>query len=175
MVGEIDALQSAQRRSLPLVRVLSTGGTIAGRGASSTNFSEYQASSLLGAELLAAVPEVKQYADVDVEQVVNVSSPNITVDVWRGLSERIHAVFSHDPDVAGVVITHGTSTLEETAYFLHLTVRHDRPVVIVGAQRPSTAISADRPLNLLNAVRTAAAPEAHGKGVTVIPQSELSP
>lgn len=174
MVGESNVFESARRASLPLVRVLSTGGTIAGKGASSTNFSEYQASSLLGSELLAAVPEVHQYADVIVEQVVNVASTNMTVDVWRELSERIDAVFSQDPNLAGVVITHGTSTLEETAYFLHLTVRHDRPVVVVGAQRPSTAISADGPLNLLNAVRTAAASEARGKGVLVVMNDEIN-
>jgi len=174
MPGDSDAVQPAQAKALPLVWLLSTGGTIAGKGASSTNLSEYQGSSLLGSELLTAVPEVNQYADVKVEQVVNVSSPNMTADVWRRLAGRIDAIFSEDPKVSGVVVTHGTSTLEETAYFLHLTVRHDRPVVVVGAQRPSTAISADGPLNLLNAVRTAAAPEARGKGVLVVMNDEIN-
>src|SRR5688500_7602384 len=148
---------------LPVVWVLSTGGTIAGKGASSMNFTEYQAAQLLGAELLAAVPEVNRYAQVEVEQVVNVPSPDMTADVWRTLANRINALFAADPHVAGIVITHGTATLEETAYFLHLTVRDERPVVLVGAQRPSTAISADGPLNLINGVRVAAAPEARGK------------
>jgi L-asparaginase len=174
MPGDSDAVEPAQPNSLPFVWVLSTGGTIAGKGAAATNLSEYQASTLLGSELLAAVPEVKQFAHVKVEQVVNVSSPNMTVDVWRRLAERIDAIFSKDPMVAGVVVTHGTSTLEETAYFLHLTVHHDRPVVMVGAQRPATAISADGPLNLLNAVRTAAAPEARGKGVLVVMNDEIN-
>ncbi len=169
---ETHAAQSAS--ALPLVYVLSTGGTIAGKGASSTNLIEYKGASLLGAELLAAVPEIRQYAQIEVEQVVNVNSPNMTPDVWRTLALRINALLTENPKLAGVVITHGTSTLEETAYFLHLTVAHDRPVVLVGAQRPSTAISADGPLNLINAVRTAAAPEARGKGVLVVMNDEIN-
>jgi L-asparaginase len=94
--------------------------------------------------------------------------------VWKRLADRINAIFADDPAVAGVVVTHGTSTLEDTAYFLHLTVRHDRPVVLVGSQRPATAISADGPLNLMNAVRTAAAPEARGKGVLVVMNEEIN-
>lgn len=164
----------AGSQGLPLVWVLSTGGTIAGKGATSTNLTEYQGASLLGAELLAAVPEIKQYAEVKVEQVVNVPSPNMTPEVWRTLANRINEIFASDSKVAGIVITHGTSTLEETAYFLHLTVRHDRPVVIVGSQRPATAISADGPLNLINAVRTAAEPAARGKGVLVVMNEEIN-
>ncbi|MDB5921694.1 MAG: L-asparaginase, partial [Betaproteobacteria bacterium] len=160
--------------ALPLVWLLSTGGTIAGQGASSTSLTEYRGSTLLGSELLASVPEIARYAEVRVEQVANVSSPNMTVEVWRSLAQRIDSIFSADPRVAGIVITHGTSTLEETAYFLHLTVRHDRPVVVVGSQRPATAISADGPLNLLNAVRTAAAPQARGKGVLVVMNDEIN-
>ena len=160
--------------TLPLVWLLSTGGTIAGQGASSTDLTQYQGATLLGSELLAAVPEIAQHAQVKCEQVVNVASPDMTPAVWKTLAERINAIFAEDASVAGVVITHGTSTLEETAYFLHLTVRHDRPVVLVGAQRPATAISADGPLNLLNAVRTTAAPEARGKGVLVVMNDEIN-
>ena len=159
---------------LPVVWLLSTGGTIAGKGASSTNLTEYRGSTLLGSDLLAAVPEIAQYAQVKFEQIVNVGSPNMTAEVWQTLAQRINAIFATDADVAGVVITHGTSTLEETAYFLNLTVRHDRPVVLVGSQRPSTAISADGPLNLLNAVRTAAASQARGKGVLVVMNDEIN-
>jgi L-asparaginase len=165
---------AAQPGALPLVYVLSTGGTIAGKGASSTNLSEYAGSTLLGSEVVAAVPEVKQYARIEVEQVVNVGSPNMTPEVWRTLALRINALFAENASIAGIVITHGTSTLEETAYFLHLTVAHDRPVVIVGSQRPATAISADGPLNLINAVRTAAAPDARGKGVLVVMNDEIN-
>jgi len=159
---------------LPIVYLLSTGGTIAGVAGSSTNLTDYQASVLLGSELIAAVPEIGRHAEVRCEQVVNVSSPNITPSDWRTLALRIDALFTGDPAVAGVVITHGTSTLEETAYFLNLAVRHDRPVVLVGAQRPSTALSADGPLNLLNAIRTAAAPQARGKGVLVVLNEEIN-
>ena len=160
--------------TLPLVVVLSTGGTIAGRGGSAMSLSEYKAGSLLGAELVDAVPEVAQYARVRVEQIANVGSSNIGLEVWRALSSRIDAMFSTEPEVAGVVITHGTNTIEETAYFLNLTVRHDRPVVLVGAQRPATAISADGPLNLVNAVRTAAHPQSRGRGVLVVMNDEIN-
>jgi L-asparaginase type II len=159
---------------LPVVWVLATGGTIAGRGTSSTSLSDYKSGALLGKELVEAVPEIRQYADVRVEQVFNVGSQDLTVDNWLALANRINAVFAEDSTVAGIVVTHGTNTLEETAYFLNLTVRHDRPVVVVGAQRPATAISADGPLNLLNAIRTAATPEARGKGVLVVMNDEIN-
>ena len=160
--------------ALPTVYVLATGGTISGRGASSTSLTEYKSGALLGEELIGAVPEVKQYANVKVEQIINVGSPDITLDNWLTLANRINAIFAGDSTVAGVVITHGTSTLEETAYFLNLTVKHDRPVVLVGAQRPATAISADGPLNLLNAVRTAASADARGKGVLIVMNDEIN-
>ncbi len=160
--------------SLPLVWLLSTGGTIAGKGGSSTDLTQYQAAQLLGSELVDAVPEIARHAQVKCEQVINVASPDMTPAVWKTLAARINGILAEDPAVAGVVVTHGTSTLEETAYFLHLTVRHDRPVVLVGSQRPSTAISADGPLNLLNAVRAAAAPEARGKGVLVVMNEEIN-
>src|SRR5687767_10722738 len=174
MAAEAVRGPSALPGALPLVWVLATGGTIAGKGASSMNLTEYQAARLDGAELLASVPEVARYAQVRAEQVLNVPSPDITPDIWRDLANRINAIFDGDAQVAGIVVTHGTSTLEETAYFLHLTVRHDRPVVLVGSQRPSTAISADGPLNLVNAVRTAAAPEARGKGVLIVMNDEIN-
>ena len=166
--------QEAAPAEPPVVWVLATGGTISGGGASSTSLTEYRTGALSGAELVAAVPDLARHASIRVEQVANVGSPNITFDDWLALAGRIDAIFRDDPDAAGVVITHGTNTLEETAYFLNLTVRHDRPVVLVGAQRPATAISADGPLNLLNAVRTAAAPEARGKGVLVVLNDEIN-
>lgn len=166
--------QNAAGRELPLVWVLSTGGTIAGTGASSTSLSEYKAGVLLGEQLVNRVPEIKQHANVRVEQIVNVASPDLTLANWLALANRINRIFADDPQVAGIVITHGTNTLEETAYFLNLTVKHDRPVVLVGAQRPATAISADGPLNLLNAVRTAASAEARGKGVLIVMNEEIN-
>jgi L-asparaginase len=158
----------------PLVVILSTGGTIAGRGSSSMSLSEYQAGSLLGADLVAAVPALNEFARVRVEQVCNIGSSNITFAHWRALAGRIDSIFGNEPDVAGVVITHGTSTIEETAYFLNLVVRQDRPVVLVGAQRPATALSADGPLNLVNAVRAAASPAARGRGVLVVLNDEIN-
>ncbi len=159
---------------LPRVVVLSTGGTIAGRGNSSTSLSEYKAGEVLGEQLVEAVPEIRQYAEVRVEQIVNIGSTNLRISHWLQLARRIDEIFTSEPDVAGVVITHGTNTMEETAYFLHLTVRHDKPVVLVGAQRPSTAISADGPLNLLSAIRTAAAVEARGKGAMIVMNDEIN-
>jgi len=161
-------------KQLPTVVVLSTGGTIAGKGGASTALSEYKSGSILGEELVNAVPEIRQYANVRVEQVVNVGSPNVTLANWITIANRINALFASDPAVAGVVITHGTNTLEETAYFLNLTVRHDRPVVLVGSQRPATAISADGPLNLLSAIRAAGAPVSRGKGVLVVMNDEIN-
>jgi L-asparaginase len=166
--------QAVLKNELPLVFVLSTGGTIAGRGASATDLSNYKSGSLLGEEIVNAVPQIKEVANVKVEQIVNVGSSDITLDNWLTIANRINKIFADDPKVAGIVVTHGTNTLEETAYFLNLTVRHDRPVVLVGSMRPATAISADGPLNLLNAIRTAGAPEARGKGVLIVMNEEIN-
>jgi L-asparaginase len=164
---------SAQSTALPLVWVLSTGGTIAGRGASTTDLSNYKPGAMLGDEIVNAVPEIKRVARVKVEQITNVASPDITIANWLTMAHRINDILA-DPNAAGVVVTHGTNTLEETAYFLNLTVKHDRPVVVVGSMRPATAISADGPLNLLNAVRTVVSPEARGKGVLVVMNDEIN-
>lgn len=158
---------------LPVVWIFSTGGTIAGRGTSSTNLAEYQSGAVPGSELVAAVPEIAKLAAVKVEQVANVNSSDITITHWLTLARRINEVFA-DPKVAGVVVTHGTNTIEETAYFLNLTVKDERPVVLVGSMRPATAISADGPLNLLNAVRTATSREARGKGALVVLNEEIN-
>lgn len=166
--------QQATDPDLPLVWVLATGGTIAGVGASTTSLTNYKPGALLGEALVEAVPEVRQVARVKVEQIANVSSTDITITHWLLLAKRINEIFSGDPAVAGVVVTHGTNTLEESAYFLHLTVKHDRPVVVVGAMRPASAISADGPLNLLNAVRTAVSPDARAKGVLVVLNDEIN-
>jgi L-asparaginase len=175
MAVHVPALaQATASADLPLVVVLSTGGTIAGRGASTTSLTEYKAGSILGSELVDAVPEIKSYAQVRVEQIANIGSTNMSPAIWLKLAARINAIFTEEPKVAGVVVTHGTNTLEETAYFLNLTVKHDKPVVLVGSQRPATAISADGPLNLLNGIRVAGAVVARGKGVLVVMNDEIN-
>jgi L-asparaginase type II len=118
--------------------------------------------------VVGQVPEVNKYADVETEQFVNLPSPSITPDHWLQLSRRISELFRTRPELSGIVVTHGTSRLEETAFFLHLTIRSDKPVVVVGAQRPPTGISPDGPINLLAAIRLAASPEARGKGTLVV-------
>ena len=158
----------------PIVYVLSTGGTIAGAGSSSTDLSNYKPGSILGEQLVKAVPQISQIADVRVEQIVNVNSSDITIENWLTLAKRINAILKETPAVSGFVITSGTNTLEETSYFLNLTVRSGTPVVLVGAMRPATAISADGPLNLLNAVRTAIAPESRGKGGLIVLNDEIN-
>ncbi len=158
---------------LPRIVVLATGGTIAGR-AGSTLSHEYKAGSATGTELVQAVPELATVADIDVQQVCNIASSNMSFAIWRDLAGRIDALFSGDPGLAGIVVTHGTNTLEETAYFLNLVVDHDRPVVLVGSQRPATALSSDGPLNLVNAVRVAACPGSRGRGVLVVLNDQVN-
>ena len=123
-------------------------------------------------KLIAGVPELAQVAQVRGEQVFQIASESFTNEHLLTLGKRV-AALAKQPDVDGIVITHGTDTLEETAYFLNLTVRTDKPVVVVGSMRPSTAISADGALNLLNAVTTAAAKDSRGKGVLVVMNDEI--
>jgi L-asparaginase len=164
------ALSHAQRDSLPrpTVLVIATGGTIAGVQDKPGTLGDYRAGTLTAQQLLASVPTLKDYANVEAEQFANVPSSMITPTQWVALSKRINAVLSMRPEVAGVVVTHGTDRLEETAFFLYLTVRSVKPVIVVGAQRPATGISADGPMNLLSAVRVAAAPQSAGHGVMVV-------
>jgi len=152
----------------PKVLVIATGGTIAGVQSAPGTLGSYRAGTLTAEQIVGSVPELARYARVEVEQFSNVASTRITTQQWIRLARRINAVLSERPDLAGVVVTHGTDRLEETAFFLYLTVRSDKPVIVVGAQRPATGISPDGPMNLLSAVRTAAAPAAVGKGVMVV-------
>ncbi len=158
----------------PIVYVLSTGGTIAGAGSSATDLSNYRPGSILGEQLVEAVPQISQIADVRVEQIVNGNSSDITIENWLTLANRIQAIIKETPAVSGFVITSGTNTLEETAYFLNLTVRSDKPVVMVGSMHPSTDISADGPLKLLNAVRTEISPDAKGKGALIVLNDKIN-
>ncbi|CAM3778632.1 type II asparaginase [Parendozoicomonas haliclonae] len=151
---------------LPNVSILATGGTIAGSASSATN-AEYTAGKVMIDTLVNAVPQLKDIADVKGEQIASTASGNLTEQDWFKLANRINELLAQD-DTDGIVITHGTDTIEETAYFLNLVVKSDKPVVLVGAMRPSTAISADGPLNLYNAVSLAGSESAKGKGVMVV-------
>lgn len=154
---------SGSALALPSVTILATGGTIAGGGESAT-ISNYQAGQLGVEALVSAVPQLKEVADVQGEQIVNIGSQDMNDEVWLTLAKKINADCGKTD---GFVITHGTDTLEETAYFLDLTVKCDKPVVMVGAMRPATAMSADGPFNLYNAVVTAADKQSAGRGVLV--------
>ena len=154
---------------LPGVRILATGGTIAGSAASATQTTGYEAGKIGIQTLIDAVPQMK----VDGEQIVKISSNNMDTPTLLKLANRVNELLAHD-DVQGIVITHGTDTLEETAYFLNLTVHSDKPVVLVGAMRPATAMSADGPMNLLNAVRVAVSKDAVGKGVMITMNDEIN-
>lgn len=156
----------AQAQKLPNVTILATGGTIAGTGASSTTTVGYTAAKIGVEALIDAVPELKKVANVKGEQVFQIASENMNNDYWLKLGKRVNVLLAQN-DVDGIVITHGTDTIEETAYFLNLVVKSKKPVVIVGAMRPATAISADGPINLYNAVLLAGSQEAIGKGVLV--------
>lgn len=149
----------------PAVYILATGGTIAGEGVSATQ-TNYTAGKVGIDALLKAVPQVNDIADVTGEQIVNIGSQDMNDEVWLLLANRVNELLAM-PQVDGIVITHGTDTMEETAFFLNLTVKSTKPVILTGAMRSSTAMSADGPLNLYNAVVAAASAESHNKGVMI--------
>ncbi|MEK3711566.1 type II asparaginase [Bacillus sp. FSL K6-1005] len=164
---KVSSASASKKNDLPTIKILATGGTIAGANKSKTSTTEYKAGVVGVESLIEAVPEMKDIANVSGEQVVNVGSTNIDNKTLLKLGKRISKLLS-SKDVDGIVVTHGTDTLEETAYFLNLTVKSDKPIVVVGSMRPSTAISADGPSNMYNAVKVAGAQEAKGKGTLVV-------
>ena len=151
--------------STPQVLILTTGGTIASRT---------DAPLVDGPALVQAVPELLNHARVRVEEFSVIGSSKMTPAHWLGLARRINEIYSSNDDIDGIVITHGTDTMEETAYFLNLTVKSARPVVLVGSMRSSNEVSADGPANLINAVRVATSEQAIGQGVLVVLNEDIS-
>jgi len=157
---------AASEKNLPNIVILATGGTIAGAAATGTQLG-YTSGAVTIDAMLAAVPGIKDLANVKGEQISNVGSQDMTFDIMLTLAKRINVLLAQS-DVDGIVVTHGTDTMEETAFFLNLVVKSDKPVVMVGSMRPSTAVSADGPLNLFNAVGVAVDPQARRRGVLVV-------
>ncbi|MCX7078752.1 MAG: asparaginase [Pseudomonas sp.] len=168
----LQAKEVETQQKLANVVILATGGTIAGAGASTANSATYQAAKVGIEQLIAGVPELSQLANVRGEQVMQIASESITNENLLQLGRRV-AELADSKDVDGIVITHGTDTLEETAYFLNLVEKTDKPIIVVGSMRPGTAMSADGMLNLYNAVAVASNKDARGKGVLVTMNDEI--
>jgi len=152
---------------LPNIVILATGGTIAGVADSTTTTVGYTSAALTVETLIEKVPEIGEIANISGKQIIQIPSQDMNNDIWLELGTKVNELLSN-PDVDGVVITHGTDTMEETAYYLHLVVNSEKPVVVVGAMRPSTAMSADGPNNLYDAVVLAGSSNARRKGVLVV-------
>ncbi|HEX2344564.1 MAG TPA: asparaginase [Vicinamibacterales bacterium] len=155
---------STQPTDRPRVRLVATGGTISNRSGG----------RLTAQELVASIPGLDRYTRAEFEQFVNLASSELTLEQWLQLARRINDIFNKDAELAGVVVTSGTDTLEEIAYFLHLTVRHDRPVVITGSMRNPNAVGYEGPANLLAAFRTAAESASRGRGALVVLNDEIN-
>jgi glutamin-(asparagin-)ase len=155
----------------PTIVLVGTGGTIAGRGAAGANTSTYDAAVLQIQDIVAAVPELDGLAAIRGEQIMNLPSKNMTDRAMIDIAKSVARFAASDVD--GVVVTHGTDTIEETAYFLNLTIKSGKPIVLVGAMRPSTSLSADGPINLYDAVRVACSKDAAGKGVLLVMNGEI--
>jgi L-asparaginase len=165
-----NAAAQAQTKK-PRVFIVATGGTIAGASGAATD-AGYTSGAVGIDQLVAAVPQMKEIVTVSGEQIASIGSQDMNDEVWLKLGKRVNEILAM-PDVAGVAITHGTDTMEETSYFLHLVVKSDKPVVLTGSMRPSTAMSADGPLNIYNAVAIAADPGAVGRGVLVTVDDDI--
>ena len=157
---------AALAADLPSIKVLATGGTIAGAQASATDYG-YKSGAYDVNSLLKAVPNLDKLAVLTGEQVANIGSQDMNDEIWLKLAKRVNAVLA-EPGTSGVLITHGTDTLEETSYFLSLVTKSDKPVVMVGSMRPATATSADGPGNIYNGVAVATNPGARAKGTLVV-------
>lgn len=163
-MGPVEGRQAAPAAQLPKVRLIATGGTISNRAGG----------RLSADELVRAAPGIERYARAESEQFANVASSDLTLAQWLDLSRHINTLFGEDADLAGLVVTSGTDTLEETAYFLNLTVRSDRPVVVVGSMRNPSTVGYEGAANLLAAFRVAADPASRGRGVLVVLNDEIN-
>lgn len=159
----------------PRVAFIGTGGTVASVGKGPLDLHDYASAGrmLHAAELLERFPETREVANVLPVRFANVPSTKIAFPEWRELLLLCDRLATEEPDLAGIAIGHGTASLEETAYFLSLTLKHPLPVVVVGSQRPNSALSSDAGLNLVNALRVAASPEARGLGALVVLNDEV--
>ena len=171
------ALAADESGKLPNVVILATGGTIAGAGVSSTQYEGYKAAVTPVDQLLQNVPELSKIANVSGEQICQVSSENVNNEILLQLAKRVNTLLASkkdvENDVDGIVITHGTNTLEETVYFLNLVVKSKKPVVMVGAMRPGTSLSADGPMNLFRAVVVAGSKDALNRGTMVVMNDQI--
>jgi len=157
--------QGQAQSKLPRVIILATGGTIAGAGASADR-AGYTAGKIPIDDLIGTIPSVKKIANISGEQIASVGSQDMTIEIWKKLAMRTNEIFAKN-EADAIVVTHGTDTQEETAYFLDLVVPSDKPVVLTGSMRPATAISADGPKNLYDAITVAINPQTKGRGVLV--------
>jgi L-asparaginase len=164
-------VSSSSAQTRPRIVIVATGGTIAGAAESATA-ADYRSGAVAVNVLIAAVPQLKKIAEVRGLQVSSVGSQDMNDDLWIKLATEVNGLLAQ-PDVDGVAITHGTDTMEETAYFLNLVLKSDKPVVLTGSMRPSTSLSADGPLNIYNAVGVAADPRAKGRGVLVVANDDI--
>jgi L-asparaginase len=163
--AHVPAAEAAQSsRTLPKVRLIATGGTISNR----------TGGRLTADDLLKSLPALDRYVRAEAEQFANVASSELSIPQWLDLARRINAAFSEDAELAGIVVTSGTDTLEETAYFLNLTVRSDKPVVVVGSMRNPSTLGYEGAANLLEGFRVAAEPASRGKGVLVVLNDEIN-
>ncbi|QQX82714.1 asparaginase [Cupriavidus necator] len=165
------ATAQAEARKANIV-IIGTGGTIAGAGASATNTAAYQSAVVPVDKIIASVPEISKVANVKGEQIFQIGSESFNNERLLKLAKRVSELLKQ-PDVDGIVITHGTDTIEETAYFLNLTLKSDKPVVVVGSMRPGTALGADGALNLYDAVLVASNPASKGKGTLAVLNDEI--
>ena len=164
MLGAVGGINTWAENELPRIRFIATGGTIATRGGT----------RMSAEEVLQLVPGLQRIARPEPEQFANVASTAMTLDQWVQLARRVNEVFDQDPGLTGAVITSGTDSLEELAYFLHLTVKANKPVVLVGAMRNAGALGYEGPANLLDAFRVASSPDSRGKGVLVVLNDEIN-